>query len=189
MGLEEKIQQIQKGDASSFEWVVDQYKNKIYALAYGYTKDAHMAQDLAQDIFIKIYQNIGSFQGQSAFSTWLYRVAKNQCIDWIRKNKTHIENTFLEGGRWQFKDQSLNPEEKILQEEKNTILHDAIEQLPEKYRTPLMLFHFQELTYDEIAQVLQLPSKTVATHLYRGKKILRKKLISKGRGDLSWTAP
>lgn len=188
MDLEERIHRIQKGDETSFEWMVDEYKNKIHAIAYGYAKDAHMAQDLTQDIFIKIYQNIASFQGQSAFSTWLYRVAKNQCIDWIRKNKKTMENTSLDDAQWRFKDQELNPEEETIREEKNVMLHDAMEQLPEKYKTPLMLFHFQELSYEEIAQVLQLPSKTIATQLYRGKKILRKKLISKGRGDLSWTA-
>jgi RNA polymerase sigma-70 factor (ECF subfamily) len=188
MDLEERIHRIQRGESSSFEWIVDEYKNKIYSIAYGYAKDSYMAQDLTQDIFIKIFQNIQSFQGQSAFSTWLYRVAKNQCIDWIRKNKKRMENTLLDDGQWELKDESRNPEEETINEERNKILYEAIEQLPEKYKTPLMLFHFQELTYDEIGKVLKLPSKTIATQLYRGKKILREILISKGRGDMPWTA-
>lgn len=99
-----------------------------------------------------------------------------------------MENTFLEEGQWDFKDLDIGPEERAIRKEKNQLLYEALESLPEKYRTPLMLFHFQNLSYGEIAEVLDLPSKTVATHLYRGKKLLREKLISKGRGDMLWTA-
>ena len=188
MDLDKRIHSIQQGDIAQFEWIVEEYKNKIFGLSYGYTKDSYMAQDLTQDIFIKLYQNINSFQGQSSFSTWLYRLAKNQCIDWVRKNKKRMENTFLDDGQWEFKDQNIGPEERAIKKEKNKLLHEALEQLPEKYSTPLMLFHFQNLTYEEIAKVLNLPSKTIATHLYRGKKLLRERLISKGRGDMLWTA-
>ncbi|HHT50286.1 MAG TPA: RNA polymerase sigma factor [Eubacteriaceae bacterium] len=188
MDLEERIHSIQRGDISQFEWIVEEYKNKIFSLAYGYTKDSYLAQDLTQDIFVRLYKNINSFQGQSSFSTWLYRVAKNQCIDWTRRNKKRMENTFLEEGQWDFKDLDIGPEERAIRKEKNQLLYEALESLPEKYRTPLMLFHFQNLSYGEIAEVLDLPSKTVATHLYRGKKLLREKLISKGRGDMLWTA-
>ncbi|WP_257529758.1 RNA polymerase sigma factor [Irregularibacter muris] len=187
MTLEERIHRIQQGKNSEFEWIVEEYKNKIYTLAYGYTMDAYMAQDLTQEILMKVYQNIRSFQGQSSFSTWLYRVAKNQCIDWIRKNKRRIDHTILEDGEREFRDLRPSPEEKAIKEETNQRLYDALGQLPERYRVPLMMFHFQELSYEEIGKALGLPSKTVATQLYRGKKLLREKLLSKKGDDMPWT--
>lgn len=188
MELEDSIHRIQQGDIQAFERIVDEYKNKIFALAYGYTRDQHMAQDLSQEIFIKVYQNIPSFQGQSSFSTWLYRVGKNCCIDWIRKNRRRMENTILEDGEREYVDDGQNPEEDAILNERKEMLYRAIQKLPEKYRTPLMLFHFQDLTYEEIGKVLKIPTKTVATQLYRGKRMLRDELLSKGRGEMPWTA-
>ena len=174
---------IKEGDKNSFAQLVDTYKNKIYSMAYKFTNDYGDAQDLAQEIFIKIYGQIGRFQGNSKLSTWIYKVGINTCIDWKRKkdrlretsltalnltkhNHIIINNTILD----------KTPENKTIHNEEQRELHQIIYNMSEIYKIVIIMYHFNNMSYEEIGKSLNIPIKTVETRLYRARKILKSKL-------------
>lgn len=181
------VEAIKAGEMQQFEVLVDKYKDKIYNMARNITGSQQEAQDLAQDIFLLIYKNIGSFQGRSSLSTWIYRISINKCLDWQRKQQR--KNSFLHTlYRSTDQDQHIDPmeqlpnrqptpEEQYIKNEQIRELRNIIQGLPEKYQKVIILFHYQQMTYQEIADVLELPVRTIETQLYRGKQKIREQLI------------
>lgn len=181
------VEAIKAGEMQQFEVLVDKYKDKIYNMARNITGSQQEAQDLAQDIFLLIFKNIGSFQGRSSLSTWIYRISINKCLDWQRKQQR--KNSFLHT-LYRSKDQDQHidpmeqlpnrqptPEEQYIKNEQIRELRNIIQGLPEKYQKVIILFHYQQMTYQEIADVLELPVRTIETQLYRGKQKIREQLI------------
>ncbi len=185
------VEAIRSGQTQRFEELVEKYKDRVYSMAFRFTGNPQEGQDLAQEIFINIFRNIGSFEAQSALSTWIYRVSLNRCLDWQRKQQRRASHlTFMSGRREE--DQNIldrvstgtdGPEETYLHQEQSKELQGAIANLPEKYKTVIILYHFQQLSYQEIGSILKIPVRTVETHLYRAKQKLKQILTSKpGKG-------
>lgn len=164
-----------------FQTLVKKYQSSIYSMAYHYTRDHGLAEDLSQEIFMKAFKNLHRFNGKSKISTWLYRIGVNSCIDWSRKQKNVV---YLADEGTEILGEELSVEETVLADESKKQLHDIVASLPEIYRVVIMLYHFQNLTYKEISIVLDLPEKTIETRLYRARRKIKEILIqSKARGE------
>jgi len=186
------VRELQRGNTEKFAKLVDIYKNKVFAFAYKFTNDYNEAQDLSQEIFIKIYNNISKFRFESSISTWIYKIATNMCIDYKRKKKKEIlnfnEELSQEGSlSIQLNSRDNSPEEIIISDEKQREVHKVIYNLPDIYKTVIMMYHFNELSYKEISTALSISEKTVETRLYRARRLLRDELskISLG-GEVGW---
>lgn len=175
MSDEEIIKSILKGDINAFSELVERYKDRIYSMAFAFINDDKYAEDLSQEIFIKLYKNLGKFKGESSFSTWLFRLSKNYCIDWMRKHKNEINLVELDelSSNIDFVDEIINKDD-------YNNLRNEINELPDKYKQSLYLYHFKGYTYQEISDKLKVPKKTVETRIYRAKKILKNKLWELG---------
>lgn len=177
---EDIISLILKGEAELFSVLIDRYGGKVFSTAYSYTHNHEEAKDLVQEIFIKVYNSLERFRLDSRFSTWLYRIAVNSCIDWNRRNSSRMtklawsseENDILDN----LTDESAEPEKTFLRQEHQELLRAIVKDLPEIYKTVLILYYFEELHIQEISTVLDCPGKTVETRLYRARNMLKAKL-------------
>lgn len=175
----------QKGDLKAYEDLVRRYQHKVFNLASKMLNNREDALDLAQEIFIQVYLALPGFRGESIFSTWVYRVASNKCLDFLRKKKVEknkIISSYEENV--QIGDSRDSPEDLVIRREESRRVREALDGLPRNYRIVIILHHYQQLRYKEIAEVLNQPVKTVATRLYRAKLILKKKLIGGDSGEL-----
>lgn len=168
------------GDSKSLENLVTRYQKKIFSFIYRMVFSVEDARDLTQEVFVQVFLSLNQFRGEAKFSTWLYRIASNKSLDFLRRNQK-IEKTIAASkiDTLALMGSSLNhhnPEQVFIQEEKIRRLRRLIAGLPDKYRLTLILFHYENLTYQQIAEALDLPVKTVATRLYRSKLILKEQL-------------
>lgn len=170
---EELIQTILKGNGERYDDIVERYQTKLYRTTYYYTLNIEDARDLTQEIFIKAYNNLNKFKYGSTFSTWLYRIAVNHCIDWHRKKKSQHEDP-AHWDKLQAKEDSL--EDLVLRQEMINEVQEAVNALPEIYRTILILYYFEDFNPQLIADILSTPKRTVETRLFRGRKLLKRKL-------------
>ncbi|WP_226038562.1 RNA polymerase sigma factor SigW [Aquibacillus saliphilus] len=182
MMIKEKIKQVKKGNQSAFEDVVAFYQNKVYQICYRIIGNAHEAEDLAQETFIRAYVNIHSFDSRRKFSTWLYRIATNITIDRIRKKKpdyfldAEVKGTDgLDMYSQLSSDQPL-PEDEVESIELQNYIQEEIMNLPAKYRSVIALRFVDELSLNEISEILNIPVGTVKTRIHRGREALRKRL-------------
>lgn len=186
------IIEVQKGKTENFSMLVDMYKNKVFALAYKFTNDYNEAQDLSQEIFIKVFKHIHGFRFECSFSTWIYKIATNKCIDYRRKNKIgalsfneEYNNKIALDNESKSVDKS--PEEIIITDEGHREVHKIIHDLPDIYKTVVVMYHINESSYKEIAQTLDIPEKTVETRLYRARRLLKERLIKANMGgEIGW---
>jgi RNA polymerase sigma-70 factor (ECF subfamily) len=176
------IKKAKEGDSKAYEGLLKKYKNSVFNLVYRMVRDIQEAEDLTQEAFIKAFNSLTSFNEEYAFSTWLYKIATNNCIDFFRKRKLQ---TYSLDKPIQYKDSEihheipdtdLNPEKSILAQERSKIIQDAIETLPEKYYTAIVLRHNEEKSYEEIAEILNLPLGTVKARIFRAREMLNKVL-------------
>ncbi len=177
----EIIEQIIAGKRSMFAHLIDRYKEQAMTLAMRMLKNREDAEEASQDAFVRAYNALDKFERRSKFSTWLYRIVFNVCATRLRKK--NIDVTLLRDDENPENPEELYPSVVPLveyeQKELITLIKMAIEELPEKYAMILSLFYFQELSYDEICDVTQLPLGTVKTQLFRARSLLLKHLSLK----------
>jgi RNA polymerase sigma-70 factor (ECF subfamily) len=162
-----------RGDEQAFAVLVNRYKGMLYTMSYKLLRDPGRAEDAAQDTFIKAYAALPGFKGQSKFSSWLYRICYNTCISMIRKRKPEVdieqaEHIGVEG-----------PAEEFRTRELAATIRDEVNRLPDAYRSALMLYHFNGMSYDEIAQLTRKPMGTVKAHIHRGRSVLKARLLER----------
>lgn len=186
------IQAHLRGDRQAFRELVERHTPGIYNLAYQYTRDQMEAENLTQETFLRVYRALSRFRPGSPFRPWLFAIAANLCRNWSRQQK---ETSFTElNSQGETDDQPLPMEQvqdllplpgEILEtEELYSALQDAFEHLPEHYRLVVILYYTEGLSYDDIAQVLNIPLNTVRTHLRRAKQHLRQ-ILEQEFGALS----
>jgi RNA polymerase sigma-70 factor, ECF subfamily len=180
--IKKRITQVIKGDQDAFGEIVEIYKNSVYHLCYRMIGNQHEAEDLAQEAFLRAYVNIKSFNQELKFSTWLFRIATNLCIDRIRKKKPDYfldaEVSGTEGLTMysQIPSTTPLPENQLESLELQATVQKEILKLPEKYRSVIVLKYIEELSLNEISEILDLPLGTVKTRIHRGREALRKQL-------------
>ncbi len=180
--LKRKIKKVKKGDQDAFADIVEYHKDKLFHLCYRMLGNREEAQDAAQEAFIRAYVNIHSYDTSKKFSTWLYRIATNLCIDRIRKKKpdyyldAEVAGTDGLNMYSQIAADQVLPEEELEQVELQEFIQSEILKLPEKYRTVIVLKYIDELSLKEISDILDLPLGTVKTRIHRGREALRNRL-------------
>jgi RNA polymerase sigma-70 factor, ECF subfamily len=180
--VKQRIKEVLKGDQNAYSEVVELYKDKVYQICYRMLGNRHEAEDMAQEAFVRAYVNIHSFNINLKFSTWLYRIATNLCIDRIRKKKpdyyldAEIAGTDGLDMYSQVASDSPGPETEVESLELQDTIQAEIMKLPEKYRSVIILKYIEELSLKEISEILDMPIGTIKTRIHRGREALRKQL-------------
>ena len=181
-GDRELIAAVLKGDQESFSELVGRYQGRLVNYLFRLLRDVDEAHDLAQEVFLKIYQALDRYDPQYKFSTWLFRVARNAAIDRIRKRRIKFVSMDRrrddEGpeGTWEPKSDAAGPYENRRNVERGAAIQQAIDALPWEYRQLIVLRHYGELTYDEIATSQKMPLGTVKNKLFRARQMLKEHL-------------
>jgi len=176
------VRRCQNGDMAAFEQLFYKYQDRVYSTAYRMMNDQEDAQDLTQEIFLRAYQRIGKFDFRSAFSTWLYRLAVNLCIDELRKRKRSANTTPLEEAVLQADENT--PEDHVMSRDREKRVWDAINSLKDKERSIIILRDIEGLSYKEIAEVLKCSLGRVKSRIHEARQKL--KAILETETDL-WT--
>jgi RNA polymerase sigma-70 factor (ECF subfamily) len=171
------------GDRGAFAELVDLYKDKIYHLAYRMLNNKHEAEDAVQETFLRVYTNLHRYDEQQKFSTWIFRIGTNHCIDRLRKRKHSAYSLDAEMPDGEGNDyysmlpgHENTPEKQIILSETQLQIRKAIDALPEKYKSVVILRYLQDMSLQEISDVLDMPVTTVKTRVHRGREYLRKRL-------------
>lgn len=180
--VNKRIKQVLKGDQNAFADIVSLYQHKLYQVCYRMLGNKQESEDIAQEAFVRAYMNLHTFDQKRKFSTWLYRIATNLCIDRIRKKKPDYYLDAEVAGTEGFDmysqiaaDDQL-PEEQLEQMELQDRIQYEIGRLPDKYRSVIVLKYIEELSLQEISEILDMPLGTVKTRIHRGREALRKQL-------------
>ncbi|PJZ69935.1 RNA polymerase subunit sigma-70 [Leptospira perolatii] len=170
----ECIQKVLAGDYESFEELVLRYEAMVYSQASKAFRDKTEAEDFTQDVFLKAFESLSTFKGLSKFSTWLFSIARNEIIRRYRKDHPEVdaplenvssEKSLLEGQSTQ--------ESQLLQKETHEKIRSLVNKLPELYRRPISLHYFENMSYKDISEKLNLKMNTLKSYIFRGKEILR----------------
>ncbi len=166
------INQIVEGDTNSFTILVDRYKDLVFTLALRMLKNREEAEEVAQDTFIKTYKSLEKFKGDSKFSTWIYRVAYNSCLDRIKKNKKHLNDVEIN----EFTEHEVvtidNALDKMETKEQRDAIHRCIDKLPSEESFLLTLYYFDDLSLDEISKIVGITANSIKVKLFRSRKKL-----------------
>jgi RNA polymerase sigma-70 factor (ECF subfamily) len=162
-------------DAQAFRELFEHYREPVFRLAYRFTGNADDAEDLAQDVFVRVFERIGTFRGESAFSTWLYRLAVNVCLNHQRKPQ---RTERLEVAENEPADGASNPATAYAQRELSEQLQAAVASLPENLKSVFILVGMEDLSYQQAAEVLGLTVEAVRMRMSRARRELRDKLRS-----------
>ena len=179
--LEEKKKIIiaaKKGDMRAFEKILYIYEKRIYSHLYRMVDQKEDAEDLTQTTFLKLYKNIKSINLDKNFNAWVYKIATNTAYDWLRKKRGHPEQFMEDMGTIEtIEDETAY--DMIESLENKDAIEYAMNNIKKSYKSILILFYREELSYQEIADALSVPLNTVKSNLYRAKKSLKEQLISK----------
>ena len=168
------IEGCRRGDRAAFQLLFEQYKDKVYSIALHFTGEESSARDISQQVFLKLFTIINQYRSESRFTTWLYRVVANACMDEHRKGRrfvpfghtVEVSNMVMKGSQ----------EDTFIRRQTEDSVRAAINDLSPKLRLPILLKYVEDLSYDEIASVLGCSKGTVASRLNRGHKALAQKL-------------
>lgn len=173
------VQKAAAGDQKAYTELLKRYYDAIYYMMFKMVKNQDDADDLTMEAFGKAFKSLHLYTPDYAFSTWLFRIATNNCIDHMRRQKIKplsIDNTYEseDGGEvsMDIKSQYLDPEEKIIKKQKIELMHDLVDKLKPRYKKLIELRYFKEWSYEEISAHLNIPIGTVKGQLYRAKEIL-----------------
>lgn len=175
------VQLSRTGDSAAFMELIHMYRDKLHRLAYRMLNNQHDSEDIVQETFVRVYLNLNQYDEKQQFSTWIYRIGKNLCIDLLRKKKDvhSLDTGFNDDKERTFYDKltsdEASPETRVISNEFQQQLRKVIDKLSDKYKTIVTLYYLNELTLEEISDMLGLPVTTVKSRLYRGREQLRKK--------------
>lgn len=184
MGEAELIIGIQQGDRLAFRTLVETYQQMVVNTCLGIVHNQADAEDIAQDVFLEVFRNSGQFRGDAKISTWMYQIAVNRSLNFVRNNRRkrfwqNIEETFS-GGRNHSREISENrndqPDNEIKDQQRRELLHQAIDKLPEKQRVAFTLNKYEDLTYQQVAEIMELSLASVESLIHRAKKNLQDQL-------------
>ncbi len=180
----ELVKKALEGDEKAFARLLNRYKDTIYFMLLKMLNNRSDAEDLTLEAFGKAFKNLHQYSPTYAFSTWLFKIASNNCIDFLRKKKgilVSLENDSEQtdlGETTKLKSKDLDPEEKLIRKQKAILLHKVVRRLKPHYQTLVELRYFREFSYEEIAKELNLPLGTVKAQLFRARQMLFKLIES-----------
>jgi RNA polymerase sigma-70 factor (ECF subfamily) len=182
----EIIQKLQQGNEQAFKQLVENYQKLVVNTCFGMVHNTEDAEDIAQEVFIEVFRSIQNFRADSKISTWLYRIAVNRSLNFIRDNKRkkwyHSIEDIVKGKKQQLSEIQHGNNETPLSEMENSqrarIIHEAIDSLPENQKTAFTLNKYEDLSYKEISEVMDLSVSSVESLIHRAKIKLQKKLYT-----------
>lgn len=178
----ELVRQTLCGNTAAYNGLVQRYQRQVYNLAFRMLGNAEDAGDLVQETFLRAYGALGSFRQDASFLTWLYKIASNLCIDQLRSRKAKgalsLDVELEEGREPRSESRTSAPEDTAVRNAVQDVVHRAILNLPERYRKVVIMRHLQDMSVEEIATILDEPTGTVKTHLFRARAMLRERLGS-----------
>jgi RNA polymerase sigma factor (sigma-70 family) len=173
------------GDQKAFAELFQKYEQPLYFHILKIVRDREIIEDMLQEIFLKAFDNIASYNPDYAFSTWLYRITTNHSIDYLRKKRLKTmsldEPVQTKDGVMSIEvaDDDSHTDDKIIRDQRAKILTEALDSLPDKYKEIIRMRHMDELSYQEISELLDLPLGTVKAHIFRARELLYKYLKDK----------
>ena len=176
------VERVQKGDKHAFDLLINKYQHRIVSLVSRYVSDHSEALDVSQEAFIKAYRAIGKFRGDSAFYTWLYRIAINTAKNWLVAQKRRPPASDIDAVDAEQYDMDSRlkdkgtPENELLRDEIKRMVYDTIEQLPVDLRTAIMLREMEGMSYEDIATTMDCPIGTVRSRIFRAREAIDEKL-------------
>ncbi len=185
------VMKAKTGDQKAYAELMQRYKDSIFFMVLKMVNNKDDAMDLTVSTFGKAFENLERYKPDFAFSTWLFRIATNSSIDFIRKKKlntTSIDNLKNNDGEdrvFEIKSDALNPEETSIKKQQTEQLREIIEKLPTRYKTLIFLRYFEEQSYEEIAEQLSLPLGTVKAQLFRARDLLSNVLNRRKKSETS----
>ena len=178
------IERCKQGDIVSFNELVQRFEKRIFNFAYRMSGNYDDASDVAQEVFIRVFNSINTFRGEANFTTWLYRIVTNVYLDERKKQKSHLLTSLEEhidldenSVTRQFVDGKPTPDLVVEQMERDDLLKEAIQELPDYQRAMVLLYHTQGKSYEEISEIMDMPIGTVKSRLNRARLALKQKLI------------
>ena len=178
----ELISRALSGDQKAYRWLTERHQSSVYHIVYKIVRDSEAAADLVQETFMKAFASLASYRSEFRFSTWLYKIAANCSIDYLRKKRINVLSLDREletqDGRVEFEvaDYSYHPGQTLERKEQRFNIEEAIDSLPDKYREVIVYRHKDDKSYDEIADLLNIPVGTVKARIFRARELLKKKL-------------
>lgn len=166
------IDKVLRGDTQAYSVLVDRYKQMVFTLAIKVLKNREEAEEVAQDVFVKIYQVLGTFKGESKFSTWVYKIAYHRSLDHLRSNKRKVETVGLDTCPEHFSSSLKNDPEILEANENSGIIENALKQLSAEENVLITLHYYEGLSLKEISGIINLPANTIKVRLFRCRKRL-----------------
>jgi RNA polymerase sigma-70 factor (ECF subfamily) len=166
------IARVLAGDGEQFRHLVRRYERQVFGMGLSFLHSKSDAEDFVQDVFLKAFQNLGTFEGRSRFSTWLYKIAYRTAINKVERRKEYTslaDETLVESAFY-------TPEEEAIRGAVRSAVTHEVKQLPERYRVCMDLYFFYDRSFKEIEKITGFPENTIKSHVFRAKKLLREKL-------------
>ena len=176
------VARVQKGDKQAFDLLVLKHQYKVHAIISRYIKDFDEVNDVVQEAFIKAYRALENFRGESAFYTWLYRIAVNTAKNYLVSRNRRPPSFDIDATSSQYSEENSqlqdhdSPENILYKDELESIISNAIKELPEDLRTALMLREFEDLSYEQISDIMDCPVGTVRSRIFRAREALEEKI-------------
>ncbi|MEI7490700.1 MAG: RNA polymerase sigma factor [Bacteroidota bacterium] len=171
------VNALKAGNTNAFRFLVEKYRNLVWHMVLRMTNRQEDAEDLCQEVFIRVFKQIDKFRGEAKLSTWIGSIAYNACVDHVRKNKREVLSSADPILTINLAQSDVSP---LLNNiDRNTmkiLVHRIIEKMPLQYRTVITLFHLEEFSYREIEEITGMPEGTVKSYLSRGREIIRQKM-------------
>ena len=176
------------GNVDAFEHLIDKYKALVVHIVYRMVANREDREDICQEVFMKIYRNLAGFRFESKLSTWIARVAYNTCMNHLDKKREILVDEVRPDPETLdcLSGDTDRPDEVAEDLDVSLRLRAEIEKLPATYRTILTLYHLEEMSYNEIGEIMDVPEGTVKSHLFRARKHLRARLLSRYRKEDLW---
>ena len=181
----ELVKRVCMGETQLFRLLIERHQQHIFNLCYRMLRQFEDADDATQDTFLKAYRSLKQFRGDARLKTWLCRIARNECLNRLRhEDMASLDQQLTTDYSFQIADLTPSPLELIERQEIQSIVHEAINKLPHRYRLVITLFHLNGLSYEEISQVMEIPLGTVKTHIFRARELLKSKLQAFVKGKI-----
>jgi len=180
------IEEVRSGNTRRYAILVDRHKERAMTLAVRLVGNREEAEEIVQDAFLRAFRGLDQFRGDARFTTWFYRIVYNLCMTKMsRRGPRHETVDLLDEKQRDRGEEAVSVLERMEQEEFQAMLAEEVQRLPEKLKTAVTLFYVQEMSYEEMAETLDLPLGTVKTNLFRGRNLLRQRMLEKLRDEVS----
>jgi RNA polymerase sigma factor (sigma-70 family) len=187
------VRKILDGDQRKFEQIIKIHERLVTHIVFRMVSDNVDREEICQEVFIKVYQNLSGFNFNAKLSTWIAKIAHNHCINYLRKHKLDLLEDMShpdDNSEIQFTEslhtKSILPDTESEQKDRAEIIKKEIEKLPENYKIILTLYHIDELSYKDIGDAVDMPEGTIKSYLFRARKMLRDSLLEIYRGEEIW---